>query len=73
MKKLSVNLQQDYKTFKAGFECELEAKHNLIIISGVNGSGKSQLGEIICNKSNSFTEVQVNEKPVSNTVYEGIN
>lgn len=69
MKKLSINLQQEYKTFEVGFQYEFEAADNLIVISGINGSGKSQLGEIIREVNN----VQIDGKPVSNIVYEGIN
>ena len=47
MKKLSIQLSQDYKSFKSGFEVCLDG--NLIILSGVNGSGKSQLIDIIRN------------------------
>ena len=78
MKKLSINLRSEYISFKAGFECELEATNNLIIISGVNGTGKSQLGEIISGlSSNSSVEfitasgkAQIDPK---NIVYENIN
>ena len=45
MKKLSVKLNQDYKSFKTGYSFELEG--DLVILSGVNGSGKSQLLDII--------------------------
>lgn len=45
MKKLSVLLNQQYRSFDAGFSCNLEG--DLIILSGVNGSGKSQLIDII--------------------------
>ncbi|MDR1832510.1 MAG: ABC transporter ATP-binding protein, partial [Fusobacteriaceae bacterium] len=45
MKKISITLNQDYKSFKNGFHQELEG--DLIILSGVNGSGKSQLMNII--------------------------
>ena len=48
MKKISIKLNQDYKQFKKGFSYELNG--DLIIISGVNGSGKSQLIDIL-NKS----------------------
>lgn len=42
---LSIQLNQDYKSFKKGFNINLEG--NLIILSGINGSGKSQLFDII--------------------------
>ncbi len=59
MKKLSVQLQQDYKTFKTGFQYEFEIKNNLVILSGINGSGKSQLGEIISGKLNNNGHVNI--------------
>ena len=42
---LQINLNEDYKSFKSGFNTTLEG--NLIILTGVNGSGKSQLLDII--------------------------
>ncbi len=45
MNKLNIKLNQDYKQFKSGYDINLNG--NLIIISGVNGSGKSQLMDII--------------------------
>lgn len=45
MKKLSIKLNQKYRSFELGFACEFEG--DLIILSGVNGSGKSQLIDII--------------------------
>lgn len=53
MNKINIKLNQDYKQFKSGFEAELQG--NLIIISGVNGSGKSQLIDIL-NKSQFIQE-----------------
>ena len=44
-KKLTIKLNNDYKSFKAEFETTLEG--DLIILSGTNGSGKSQLLDII--------------------------
>ena len=38
MKNIQVKLNQDFKQFKKGFEINLNGE--LIIISGVNGSGK---------------------------------
>lgn len=79
MKKLSITLNHNYKSFKAGFKCELEATNNLIIISGVNGSGKSQLGEIIYGwgGGNSSVELITASRKVrinhNNSVYENIN
>ena len=48
MDKLGIRLNEDYKQFKKGFNIELKGK--LIIISGVNGSGKSQLIDILSKK-----------------------
>lgn len=45
MNNLNIKLNQDYKQFKSGYDINLNGK--LIIISGVNGSGKSQLMDII--------------------------
>jgi predicted ATP-binding protein involved in virulence len=45
MKNLSITLNQDYKSFKAGFSSKIEGE--LIILSGVNGSGKSQIMDIV--------------------------
>lgn len=45
MKKLSIKLNQKYRSFESGFAGEFEG--DLIIFSGVNGSGKSQLISII--------------------------
>ncbi len=45
MKNIQVKLNQDFKQFKKGFEINLNGE--LIIISGVNGSGKSQLIDIL--------------------------
>lgn len=45
MKELKIELNQDYKQFKNGFEKTL--KGDLVILSGVNGSGKTQLMEIL--------------------------
>src|SRR3972149_7065453 len=44
-KKLSLQLTQDYRSFSSGFSFDFTG--NLIILSGVNGSGKSQLIDII--------------------------
>lgn len=45
MKKLNIELKQNYKQFKAGSKYILEG--DLIILSGINGSGKSQLIDIL--------------------------
>ncbi|MCT4617288.1 MAG: ATP-binding protein [Candidatus Gracilibacteria bacterium] len=60
MKNLSITLNQDYKSFDAGFRQEFEG--DLIIISGVNGSGKSQLLNIIKNEDshNGVSSIKAN-------------
>ncbi|MEN7552017.1 AAA family ATPase [Rapidithrix thailandica] len=45
MNKLSIKLNQKYKSFNSGFQYEFEG--NLILLSGVNGAGKSQILSII--------------------------
>lgn len=46
--KIKIKLNEQYGIFKQGFEIELEG--NLIILSGTNGSGKSQLADILYQK-----------------------
>ncbi|WP_291286537.1 AAA family ATPase [Flavobacterium sp.] len=48
MKKICIKLNEKYKSFDEGFETELEGE--LIILSGINGSGKSQIMNIIHGK-----------------------
>lgn len=50
MKKLKVEVIEEYKTYNANTVYELEG--DLIILSGVNGSGKSQLLKIISKYGN---------------------
>lgn len=62
--KINITLNEDYKQFKKDFNCELNGK--LIIISGINGSGKSQLMEIIKGKDslrskNIISKIKVND------------
>ncbi|KAF2338239.1 AAA family ATPase [Flavobacterium tistrianum] len=45
MKKIEFELNEDYKSFKKGFTSNLDG--DLIILSGVNGAGKSQLLNIL--------------------------
>jgi len=47
--KLTVKLNQLYKSFEQGFQFELNG--SLVLLSGVNGGGKSQLFEIIRRKN----------------------
>jgi ABC-type multidrug transport system ATPase subunit len=49
MKKLTVKLNKNYRIFNAGYQQELEG--NLIVLSGVNGSGKSLFTDIIASES----------------------
>jgi ABC-type branched-subunit amino acid transport system ATPase component len=61
MKTLRFQLNQEYKSFDSGFQANLEG--NLIILSGVNGSGKSQIATIISgidNISNAIINSSVN-------------
>lgn len=53
MKTLSIKLNQEYRLFKKNFEQELEG--DLIIISGANGSGKTQLLSLINKKTANIT------------------
>lgn len=45
MKNLSIILNEDYRSFKKGYTVDLEG--DFIIISGINGAGKSQLLNLI--------------------------
>lgn len=59
MKKLEIQLQEKFRSFKKDFSLELMG--DLIIISGVNGSGKSQLASIIKKQdSNKGAQDQIN-------------
>lgn len=55
---LAIQLNQDYKSFKNGFNYSFSG--DLIILSGVNGSGKSQLVDIISQR-----EGYGSKKPIS--------
>ena len=50
MKKLKVKLLEDYKLYRKN--CEYVLDGDLILLSGINGSGKSQLLKIIANNLN---------------------
>ncbi|MBB4803343.1 ABC-type multidrug transport system ATPase subunit [Flavobacterium nitrogenifigens] len=50
MKKIYFKLNEKFKSFDKDFETELEG--DLIILSGINGSGKSQIMNIIYGKGN---------------------
>lgn len=45
MSEIKINLNQKYKSFDQGFSTSLQG--NIIVLSGINGSGKSQLMNII--------------------------
>lgn len=45
MKKLEIQLSQKYRSFQNNFKTILEG--DLVILSGVNGSGETQLFDII--------------------------
>lgn len=49
MKKINIELKQKYKQFNNNYNIELQG--DLIVISGVNGSGKTQLMDIISQSS----------------------
>jgi len=61
MKKLSVQLNQHYKSFDSGFSYTFEG--DLVILSGVNGSGKSQLIDVVSQR-----ESHGNRKAISATI-----
>ena len=50
MKNLLIQLNEDYRSFKNGFNISLDG--DLILLSGINGSGKSQLMDIISQREN---------------------
>lgn len=55
-KELTLKLNKGYKQFKTGFECNF--KGNLIILSGVNGSGKTQLIDILSKESDIYNPLE---------------
>ena len=57
--KIKIKISQRYGIFKQGFEAELEG--NLIILSGANGSGKSQLADILHQKPLPLPQPQRND------------
>src|SRR3989339_118397 len=61
LKTLVVQLNQDYKSFKNGFNYSFNG--DLIILSGVNGSGKSQLVDIVSQR-----EGYGSKKPIAATI-----
>lgn len=61
MTKLSLKLNQKYKSFENGFSYSFEG--NLILLSGINGTGKSQLLNIILGQ-----EGKNNQKKINSTI-----
>ncbi len=58
MKKITIQLNQKYKSFNNGFTATFEG--DLIILSGVNGSGKSQLIDIISQRESHGSKKSIN-------------
>jgi len=58
MKKLSILLNQNYKSFKTGFQYTFEGE--LVILSGVNGAGKSQIIDIIRQNNHNSNNSNIN-------------
>lgn len=63
---IQIKLNEKYKSFDANFETEFEGK--LIILSGVNGSGKSQLINIIYGDNGVDPHNGVAKKDLNRTV-----
>lgn len=57
MKKIKISLNQDYKSFKNQFSYTLEG--DLIILSGINGTGKSQLLNIILGQEGKISDQKI--------------
>jgi ABC-type lipoprotein export system ATPase subunit len=66
MNEISITLNQKYKSFEQGFTTIL--KGNLIILSGVNGSGKSQLINIIRGREQGDPERGIGHTAISSSV-----
>lgn len=60
MSKITIRLNQVYKSFANNFQCKFDG--NLIILSGVNGSGKSQLINIINGQEGSNYNTKINSQ-----------
>lgn len=63
---IEIKLNENYKSFDANFETILEG--NLVILSGVNGSGKSQLMSIIFGDRGLNSQTGQREKNLSRNV-----
>ena len=59
MKKININMEESYKLYKKDFTYTFEG--DLIILSGVNGSGKSQLLQIIAKNGKEQISRRVNQ------------
>lgn len=66
MKQLEIELLQDYKQFKKEFKQTL--KGNLIILSGVNGSGKTQLADILSMNSTDFPSNEIAKNKINSII-----
>jgi ABC-type thiamine transport system ATPase subunit len=67
MKKITLKLNQNYKSFNNGFSYTLEG--NLIILSGINGTGKSQLLNIILGKEGKSSNIEISSNiTINNTI-----
>lgn len=66
MKKLEIQLNQVFKSFPNGFRTTLEG--DLVVLSGVNGSGKTQLFDVI----RGFQDVNKREKIIRELKIDGV-
>jgi ABC-type uncharacterized transport system ATPase subunit len=57
MHQLTIKLNKSYKSFITGFETTLSG--DLVILSGVNGSGKSQLADIIAHQQHQKRSLRI--------------
>lgn len=59
MKKIKIDINRTYKSYKTFTKYQLEG--DLIVLSGINGSGKSQLLKIIANHGNEVINRSINQ------------
>lgn len=64
MKKIIIKLNQDYKSFENGFSYTFEG--DLIILSGINGTGKSQLLNIILGQEGKNSQEKISSEVLIN-------
>lgn len=64
MKELSIKLNQKYKSFDAGYRASIRG--DLVILSGVNGSGKSQILNIILGQEGKDFRKKINSSILLN-------